>query len=182
MTGQGDAAASAAEVPPDLVELGAVRGAYGLIGWVRIRLLGSDGTVLLNTPDWWLGKAGANWSVKPTGRRRHGSELLGKWPGCDSKEAADALKGASVAVPRSGFPALAESEHYWVDLPGCRVVDRDGNDLGKVTGLRENAGGQWLEVSDGVRSSAMLIPLVEQFVDSIDPAARIIRVDWKPDW
>jgi small subunit ribosomal protein S16 len=83
VTGQGDAAASAAEVPPDLVELGAVRGAYGLIGWVRIGLLGSDGTVLLNTPDWWLGKAGANWSVKPTGRR-HG-ELLGKWPGCDSE-------------------------------------------------------------------------------------------------
>ena len=30
--------------------------------------------------------------------------------------------------------------------------------------------------------SVMLIPLVEQYVDSMDPAARVIRVDWKPDW
>ena len=182
MTGQGDPAADAAEGPPDLVELGTVRGAYGVKGCVRIGLFGSDGTVLLNALDWWLRKAGAIWRVKPTGRRRHASDLLGKWADCDSKEAADGLKGASVAVPRSAFPPLGESESYWVDLPGCRVVDRDGNDLGEVTGLRENAGGQWLEVSDGVGRGVMLIPLVEQYVDSIDSTARIIRVDWKPDW
>jgi hypothetical protein len=33
--------------------------------------------------------------------------------------------------------------------------------------LREN-GGQWLEVSDGAGYGVMLIPLVEQYVDSID--------------
>jgi 16S rRNA processing protein RimM len=176
------AAKSAAEVPPDLVELGAVRGAYGVMGWVRMALLGSDGTVLLSAPDWWLKKTGIAWRVAPTARRRHGTALLATWAGCDSKEAADALKGAVVAVPRSAFPPVSAGEYYWADLPGCRVINRDGDDLGQVTGLRENAGGQWLEVNDGVSKAALLIPMVEQYVEAVDPAASVIRVDWHRDW
>jgi len=164
------------------VELGAVRGAYGVTGWVRIALLGSDGTVLLNTPDWWLNKAGASQRVSPNERRRHGAALLAKWPGCESKEAAESLKGAILAVPRSAFPPAQEGEFYWADLPGCRVVNRDGEELGQVTGLRENIGGQWLEVSEGGSKAGMLIPLVEQFVDAVDLPARLIRVDWHRDW
>ena len=183
MARQGESAAQvAAEVPPDLVELGAVRGAYGVKGWVRLALLGSDGTVLLGTPQWWLGKSGSTWGVAPTGVRRHGAVLLAKWPGCESKEDAEELKGAWVAVPRSGFPPLGEGEYYWADLPGCRVINRDAEELGRVTGLRENAGGQWLEVSDGVGKGVLLIPLVEQYVEAVDPPARTIRVDWNRDW
>lgn len=183
MVRRGESAAhAAAEVPPDLVELGAVRGAYGVKGWVRLALLGSDGTVLLGAPQWWLSKADSTWCVAPTGVRRHGASLLAKWPGCESKEAADELRGASAAVPRSGFPPLAAGEYYWADLPGCRVINRDDEELGRVSGLRENAGGQWLEVSDGVGKGVLLIPLVEQYVEAVDPSARTIRVDWNRDW
>jgi 16S rRNA processing protein RimM len=62
------------------------------------------------------------------------------------------------------------------------VVNRDGEELGQVTGLRENSGGQWLEVSDGGSKLGTLIPLVEQFVDAVDLPARVIRVDWHRDW
>ena len=120
--------------------------------------------------------------VIPTGRRRHRSELLGKWPGCDAKETAEALKGVKVCIPRSEFPPLLEGEYYWFDLPGCRVIDRDGKELGQVTGLRENAGGQWLEVDDGRGTGVILIPLVEQYVEAVELEQRLIRVDWKADW
>jgi len=169
-------------VPPDLVDLGAIRGAYGVKGWVRVALLGSQGTVLQGVPDWWVDRAGLTWRVRPSECRRHGAALLAKWPGCESKEAADELKGASVAVPRSAFPPLAAGEFYWTDLPGCRVVNRDGEELGQVTGLRENAGGQWLEVNGGVGKGTVLIPLVEQYVEAVDPPTRLIRVDWNRDW
>jgi ribosomal 30S subunit maturation factor RimM len=62
------------------------------------------------------------------------------------------------------------------------VINRDGEDLGQVTGLREATGGQWLEVNDGVSKAALLIPMVEQYVEAVDPAARVIRVDWHRDW
>ncbi len=175
-------AAAAAELPPDLVELGAVRGAYGVKGWVRVALLGSDGTVLLTVADWWVLKAGRAWQVEPQQRRRHAGVLLAKWSGCESKEDAEALKGAVVAVPRSAFPEAVPGEYYWVDLLGCHVVNRSGDALGTVSGLRENAGGQWLEVSNGPAGEVLLIPLVEQYVEAVDPSARSVRVDWQRDW
>jgi ribosomal 30S subunit maturation factor RimM len=61
-------------------------------------------------------------------------------------------------------------------------VNRGGIELGRISGLRENAGGQWLEVGDGGEAGVLLIPLVEQFVESVDPSARVIRVDWEGDW
>jgi 16S rRNA processing protein RimM len=163
------------------VVLGSVRGAYGVKGWVRIALFGDD-TVLRQSPQWWLQGLRGTHSVAPEEQRRHGAALLAKWTGCESKEAADALKGVAVAVPRSAFPPAADGEFYWSDLAGCRVVNRGGEALGEVSGLRENAGGQWLEVSDEAGGNVLLVPLVAQYVDAVDPVARVIRVDWKRDW
>jgi 16S rRNA processing protein RimM len=173
---------AAVDVPPDLVKLGVVRGAYGIKGWARIALLGSDGTVLLAANEWWMLRDGAVGRVVPQGRRRYMTELLAKWPGCDTKEDAEALKGAVFAVPRSAFPAAAPGEYYWMDLVGCQVINRAGEPLGEVAGLRENAGGQWLEVRDLQADSERLIPMVEQYVDAVDPTGRLIRVDWQKDW
>ena len=170
------------EAPPDLVELGAVRGAYGVQGWVRIDPYANDGFVLRNADRWWLLKDGTTQKVVPQGCRRHGLLWLVKWHGCDSKEAADACKGGELAVPRTEFPPAAEGEFYWADLFGCRVIGADGEVLGTVAGLSESRAGQWIEVEDGSGSPRILIPLVEQYVQAVDPAARLVRVDWQKDW
>jgi len=174
--------AGAVEAPPDLVELGAVRGPYGIKGWVRVALFGSKGEVLLGVPRWWLLKDGFAQEVTPQSRRRYGAALLAKWPGCDSKEAAETLRGATIAVSRRAFPAAPPGEYYWSDLIGCSVVNREGVHLGQVHNLSENSGGQWFEVIDGSDGVERLIPLVEQYVDAVDLPARLIRVDWKRDW
>ena len=173
---------AAAATPPDLVELGAVHGAYGVKGWVRVALRGSDGGVLQHARTWWLLEPDGVRPIVPQSCRRHGAALLAKWAGCESKEMAEALKGVALAVPRSEFPPPAQGEFYWADLLGCRVVNRGGDDLGKVAGLRENTGGQWLEVSDGADGGVRLIPLVEQFVESVDLRQRVVRVDWNNEW
>jgi 16S rRNA processing protein RimM len=175
---------SEAAAPADLIELGAVRGAYGVRGWVRIAPHAADGGVLEAVRDWWLVHAGARRPVAVEQIRRHGTAVLAKWPGCESKEDADALRGAAVAVARGSFPPLPEGEHYLSDLLGSRVVNRSGETLGEVSGLRANVTAgvlrQWLEVADG--ASTHLIPLVETYVDAIDPAGGVVRVDWQRDW
>jgi 16S rRNA processing protein RimM len=171
--------------PPDLVELGAVRGAYGVKGWTRVVPYAAEGGVLLAVSDWWLMR-GADGSERVAVEqcRRHGAAILAKLPGCETKEAADALKGATVAVARSAFPPLEPGEHYITDLLGSRVVNRAGEVLGEVIGLRDSqAAGearQWLEVRD--QAQIRLIPLVESYVDEVDVAGRVIRVDWQRDW
>lgn len=177
-------------VPGDLVELGAIRGAYGVKGWVRIAPYAADGGVLEAVPTWWvIGAARGNATprreqVTVEASRRHGPSILAKWPGCDTKEAADALKGAAVAVARGDFPPLPDGEHYLSDLLGSRVVNRSGDRLGEVSGLRANevAGvlRQWLEVTDGDHTH--LIPLVEPYVDAVDASAKVVKVDWQRDW
>jgi 16S rRNA processing protein RimM len=174
--------AAAAAPPSDLVELGAVSGAYGVQGWVRVSLRGSDGAVLERAATWWLLTGSAARPVRVQETRRHGQVLLARWEQCDSKESADALKGASVAVPRSEFPLLPDGEYYWSDLLGCRVVNRSGAELGLVSGLRENRGGQWLEVTQPGQRDARLVPLNARYVDGVDLAARCVQVDWDAEW
>ena len=173
-----------AAAPADLIALGAVRGAYGVRGWVRIAPHAADGGVLEAVREWWILRDDGVQRVTVEGCRRHGEAILAKWPGCETKEAADALKGAAVAVARGAFPALPEGEHYLGDVLGSRVVNRSGEVLGEVSGLRasEAAGvrRQWLEVADG--SQTRLIPLVEQYVDEVDAAGKLVRVDWQRDW
>jgi 16S rRNA processing protein RimM len=173
-----------AVAPADLIELGAVRGAYGIRGWARIAPHSTDGGVLEAVREWWILRDNDSQRVTVEGCRRHGAAILAKWPGCESKEAADALKGAKVAVARVAFPPLPEGEHYLGDVLGSRVVNRAGETLGEVSGLRANeAAGvrrQWLEVADG--GETHLIPLVELYVDEVDAAGKLVRVDWQRDW
>jgi len=173
-----------ADAPSDLIELGAVRGAYGIRGWARVVPHATDGGVLEAIREWWIIRDSGKQRVTVEECRRHGEAILAKWPGCDSKEAADALKGARVAVARAAFPPLPEGEHYLSDVLGSRVVNRSGEMLGEVSGLRANdAAGdlrKWLEVANG--SETHLIPLVEQYVDEVDAAGKLVRVDWQRDW
>jgi 16S rRNA processing protein RimM len=168
--------------PEDLIELGAVRGAYGLKGWVRVTPFAVDGSVLESAHRWWLLGDAEPRRLALQEVKRHAESILAKWEGCESKEAADALKGGIIAVARSDFPALGEGEHYLSDVVGYRVVNREGRELGSVAGVRSGTGTQWLEVEgDGSRPS-MLIPLVDQYVDAIEANAKMIKVDWQSDW
>ncbi len=176
--------------PDDLIELGAVRGAYGLKGWVRITPFAVEGTVLEAVRHWWLVDGTEPRRLTLQEVKRHAESILAKWAGCESKEAADALKGATIAVARSDFPALDQDEHYLSDMVGYRVINRQGLELGTICGIRSadvesrsTAAAQWLEVSDGdPREAALLIPLVDRYVEAIEPEGRLIRVDWESNW
>ncbi len=171
---------AAAAPPADLVALGRVRGAYGLRGWVRIEPYAAEAAVLQATRRWWLLDPQGVKALQLTGCKRHGATLIAHWQDCADPEAAEALKGVEVAVARSDFPPLAEGDHYWVDLLGAQVVNRQGEILGQVQQLRSNGAQDLLEVEQG--GASILIPMVPAYVDEVDAAGRLIRVDWQRDW
>ena len=173
----------------DLIELAAVRGSYGVKGWVRIAPFTLDGAVLQQVRNWWLLGGSEPQPLAVEGVKRQAESLLAKWAGCDTKEAADAVKGATIAVARSDFPPPREGEHYLADLIGFSVVNRSGLELGTVSGIRtggaERRGGpaaQWLEVQECNHMKTLLIPWLDQYVEAIEPAMRRVRVDWHSDW
>jgi len=187
------AADTGARPPDDLVELGFLRGAFGLRGWVHVQPHSGNADVLRQAGQWWLLRPGtaepsgsAERSLQVTGVRAQGAALVAKWRGCEDPETAQGLKGWRIAVSRAQFPPLPEGQFYWVDLIGMLVVNRGGQQLGVVRGLRNNGAHDLLEVQrpsagEGV-AGPILVPMVAAYLDAVDVGARRILVDWDPQW
>jgi 16S rRNA processing protein RimM len=178
--------ASGIPVPDDLVLVGYVSGAYGIHGWVRIKPYSSDGDALLAAKTWWLNKPDMH-DVEMMQSKLHGGDVVASLMGVAGRDAAEALKGATVHVRRSHFPALDNDEFYWVDLIGLAVVNERGESLGVVSDLIDNGAHPILRVeqpaAEGQKPAPeMLIPFVDQFVKTVDQAARLITVDWEADY
>jgi 16S rRNA processing protein RimM len=178
--------ASGMPIPDDLVLVGHVTGAYGIQGWVRIRPYSSDGDALLSAKTWWLDKPELH-DVEMLQSKLHNDEVVARLMGVSGRDAADALKGATVHIRRSHFPALDNDEFYWVDLIGLAVVNERGEHLGVVGDLMDNGAHPILRVEQPVAEGKkpapeLLIPFVDQFVKTVDQAARLITVDWEADY
>ena len=94
--------------------------------------------------------------------------------GFDGREAAEALRGADLLVPRSAAPPLDEDEWWATDLVGCRVVDGE-REVGSVARLIALPSCEALEVEGA--GPGFLVPLVRDAVRSVDVAAKRIDVD-----
>jgi 16S rRNA processing protein RimM len=178
--------ASGIPVPDDLVLVGYVSGAYGIHGWVRIKPYSSDGDALLAAKTWWLDKPELH-DVEMMQAKRHNDEVVAHLMGVSGRDAAEALKGATVQIRRSHFPVLDNDEFYWVDLIGLAVVNERGEHLGMVGDLMDNGAHPILRVDPPVAEGEkprpeLLIPFVDQFVKTVDQAARLITVDWEADY
>lgn len=172
-------------IPDDLVLVGHVTGAYGIRGWVRIKPYSPDADAMLYAKTWWLDKPVLR-DVDTMQVKTHGDEVVAQLMGVADRNAAEALKGATVQIRRSHFPALSTDEFYWVDLIGLAVENLQGEALGTVNDLMDNGAHPILRVALPVpgeeKSREFLIPFVDQFVKTVDQVARKITVDWGLDY
>ncbi|HEX4782539.1 MAG TPA: ribosome maturation factor RimM [Usitatibacter sp.] len=158
--------------------MGRIVGAFGIHGWAKVKAfteapggLGEYETWVVRTPEGWRAMALDGFEV-------HSKGPVAKLAGCGDPEAADALRGADVAVPREALGDAEEGSLYWVDLVGLDVVNANGESLGKVAELFE-AGDTSVLVLQGRKGPAIMIPFVADYVKSVDREAKRIAVDWK---
>jgi 16S rRNA processing protein RimM len=176
----GSAAAGAEAHRARLVTLGRVRGPYGVKGWVRIEPYTERVETLGGFDAWWLGRDGG-WQRSPVAEWAvHGAHIVARLEGFQDREAAAALRGAEVAVPREALPGTAGNEFYEVDLIGLEVVNRAGERLGRVerlfgNGAHEVASVRW-------QGGERLIPFVAPVLERIDLDGGEIHVDWDASW
>ena len=95
--------------------------------------------------------------------------------GVDGREAAEALRGTELSIPRAAAPALGEDEWWAEDLAGCVVADGDV-EVGVVRQMRALPSCEVLEVERPGRDD-LLVPLVRDAVRAVDVAQRRIDVD-----
>lgn len=169
------------EIPANLVSMGYITGAFGIKGWVKIKVSTRSADSLSGYADIYL-------------QLKDGKLILGKiesgfvrdgifhakLAGIDDKEAAMLLKGATLAVARDQFPQPEEGEYYWVDLIGLEVHNLNGDYLGCVTELMETGANDVLVVTDA--GNKRLIPFVMAYVTKVDLQNKQIIVDWGLDY
>lgn len=166
-------------LPEQLVVMGRIAAPFGVLGWVKVQPFSEEIDGLLDFPVWHLGR-GAQWrEVKVLEAHVQGKILVARLPGCNDRDAAAALKGLEVAVPREALPQAAENEYYWSDLIGMDVENAQGVALGKVADMM-GTGANDVLVVEGERER--LIPFVRQVVLEVDLNARRLRVDWGADY
>jgi len=163
--------------PVDAVEVARVIGAWGVKGWIKLQPFAADPKALFSSRRWHL-RAPAHAATAAalpallhvTQAKIHGDAVVAAARELTERDAAHALRGASVFVARSSFPTAGDDEYYWVDL-----IDTGPHSVLCVR--RPDAGP---DVPD--TQAERLIPFVAAYVDAVDMVARRIQVDWALDY
>lgn len=105
-----------------------------------------------------------------------GATLIVEAEGIRDRDAAEALRGMRLYVPRDRLPAVEEEdEFYHADLLGLDVVDGEGRPLGTVRAIHDFGAGDLLEI-EGAGQPALVVPFTRAVVPVIDLAAGRLTV------
>jgi 16S rRNA processing protein RimM len=151
------------------VEIGRVLRPHGLRGELKVRLHWDGSTTLSDVESVVIGEADQTRTLAVESVRPGPKGALLKLAGIDDCDAAQALAGAPVSVPRSALPALEAGEYYLSDLIGAEVWSPEGR-VGEVIEVRLHPSIDSLVVrrSDG---SVLEQALTEPWLESVDVEA-----------
>ncbi len=152
-----------------LVLIGAVVGAFGVRGEVRVRSFTADPEAIASYGPLFT-KDGAV-ALTPKRLRPAGEEFALTAPEVKTREEAQALRGTGLFVPRTVLPAPEEDEFYHVDLIGCAVEALDGTALGRVRSVQDFGAGDLLEIQP-TEGQTWFLPFTKAAVPVVDLGAR----------
>jgi 16S rRNA processing protein RimM len=124
------------------ITLAAIAGAHGLGGEVRLKLFAQGVDSLKRHKQVQVGARSLTLSwVKPA------SPLpIARFAEISDRNAAEALRGQLITVPRSALPPLEEGEYYHADLIGLPCEDQAGERLGSVIAVENFGAGDIVEI------------------------------------
>lgn len=167
----------AAASPEARVCVGAVAGAHGVRGAVRIKPftempedVAAYGALTDEAGD-------RTFRLTLTGTWKGG--VLGSLDGVTTREEAEALKGLRLYIPRARLPAADPDEFYHADLIGLAVELADGTAAGTVRALHDFGAGDLLEVGLP-EGRPVLVPFTRDCVPHVDVAGGRLVIDPPP--
>jgi len=150
------------------VTLAVIIGAHGVTGEIRLKVFAEDlkpyksfnnGTLTLK-------------SVRP------GSNgAIARIAEINDRNAAEALRGTELTVPRSALPPLEDGEYYHADLLDLPAVSATGEALGHVVAIDDFGAGDVIEIErpDGKR---FMVPMRPEAVPEWDDTRLIVSAEF----
>ncbi len=158
----------------DRVCLGAVTGAHGIRGLVKVKPFTEnpeDVAAYGPVED----ESGAR-RFKLAVSGQHKETVIVQVEGVADRDSAEALRGTRFYVPRSALPEPEDGAYYHADLIGLAVVTVSGEALGRVTAMHDFGAGDLIEYVS-VDGASRMLPFTEATVPEVDLAGRRLVVD-----
>ena len=159
--------------PSDRICVGAIAGAFGVMGEVRLKSFCTTPEDIAAYGPLWSEDGTRKFTVTLT--RNVAGGLGGRVTGITTKEEADALKGTTLHADRARLPRLPDDEFYHADLIGLEVRDPGGKLLGTVRAVHNHGAGDLLEVSGA--GTDLLLPFTRAVIPTVDLTAKRIIAD-----
>lgn len=159
-------AADAAGEPS--VTLAVVIGAHGIHGQVRLKVFAEDfgsyksfnqGALTLKSS-----QAGNNGTIA-------------RFAEIADRNAAEAMRGTELTVPRSALPPLGEGEYYHADLMDLPAISTTAEDLGRVVLIENFGAGDVLEI-ERPGGKRFMIPMNADAVPEWNNERLVVNADF----
>jgi len=159
----------------DRVIVGAIGGAFGVQGEVRLKSFCADPQAIADYTPLYTEDGREFAQLILTGQLKNG--FTARIDGVVTKEDADALRNISLYADRAMMPSLPDDEYYYADLIGLTVVDTGGTTLGTVKNVMDHGAGDLLEIIAAGQSETILLPFTQAAVPTVDLASKRIVAD-----
>jgi 16S rRNA processing protein RimM len=155
------------------VLLGEIGAAQGLKGEVRLRSYTED-PAAIGSYGPFEDESGARVEIEWIRATPKG--VVARISGVATREAADAMTGTRLYVPRARLPERGQDEWYHADLIGLAAQSKDGTPLGTVVAVVNFGAGDLIEVEPAGGGATLLVPFTEANVPEIDLIGRRLVV------
>ncbi len=156
--------------------LGAIAGAHGIRGEVRIRAFTDDPEAIAAYGP--LESADGRQRFEIGALRVAKGVVIARLEGVSDRNAAEALKGTELYVARERLPEPDEDEFYHADLVGLVAEYRDGRVLGEIVALEDFGAGDLVEIRlADAPSRTVYVPFTREAVPEVDIGGGRIVVD-----
>lgn len=159
----------------DLICVGAISGAYGVRGEVRVKSFCADPEDIEAYSPLTSEDGAKSFSLAIIRPMKNG--FVARIAEVATKEEADALKGTQLFARRDQLPHLPDDEFYYTDLVGLDVFDTGGTSLGTVKSVQNHGASDLLEVHTPGATATVLLPFTKTAVPTVDLSAGRIVAD-----
>ncbi|MEN3975665.1 ribosome maturation factor RimM [Emcibacter sp. SYSU 3D8] len=150
-----------------LVVLGAIAGAHGVRGEVKVKTFTEAPETIAAYGPLTGDPGGRVFRVKGLRAVKDGAVV--RLDGVEDREAAEALKGTRLCVSRAALGEPEEEDSFFhVDLIGLTAEDEAGTKLGTVIAVHAFGAGDMLDVRLDETGKSVLVPFRREMVPVVD--------------
>ena len=123
--------------------IGEIINVHGIKGQVIVRSYADDASLFMGDEPLYDQRGARTFTF--TKFAPHKNNYLATLDGVDTREAAEAIKGAKLYIDRNALPDTDDDEAYYVDLVGLKVTE-NGKTIGKVIAVQNFGASDLLEI------------------------------------